>query len=652
MIYSVLQATALHLGRNIMVVGTINSGPGDRGYTTLEGGPGADAQPPLYVGYYQDQHYQSLQRTAVPASLDLGSGAADLRIVAAMGKEMGLAYLPPTVISDQVTWRNSEDEHVREQRMSEVRQRFVAVEMTKELLYEVIEEVARIGIVREAPKKKIVEVQAQQPLSKKEQEILEQSQSLLDKMISQLNMKLPDQPNQERLEIFQRLGKAETIVEYNLSASQGLVITPKKHKNENSVENRQRTALAPLQLRMGRQMTPTKYKGITSGEDEPAPVAKTKEEKATGGNVYTCIKCGQAFEKINLFVKHFIQNHKDVINANRNSKNFSFSNYWTKSKKGGGKREEEEGENPEEGPKVKDARDGSSNVDGAGDWDLNMDCQIIPMAKPANKKASARKVAKTFSLNEGEFFSQPIEAFSAVYAVEIGDEEVEQAEEVLPIDTFQCVPLTEIKLENPFEELPFNWEGEMEDLLEEKESPGEGLLKVLDLQEEEEAEEILGPTRNSELAVGVILEDILEVVFQKGEMGQVGDDVEELFNEEVLDTSLEMMRHQVYIKDFSWVPLEDQFLHCDPEEKAQAETLLLLRKLKNVEKQREEVKTLMLSSTDEDMTTQLVLRILGEGALPLKADHSQVELATPKLVVSVRWVAAKKAVKPFCLFIS
>ena len=67
--YPVLQATALYLGRNIMVVGTINSGPGDRGYTTLEGGPGADAHPPLYVGYYQDQHYQSLQRTSEPASL-------------------------------------------------------------------------------------------------------------------------------------------------------------------------------------------------------------------------------------------------------------------------------------------------------------------------------------------------------------------------------------------------------------------------------------------------------------------------------------------------------------------------------------------------------------------------------------------------------
>ena len=474
MIYPVHQATALHLGRNIMVVGTINSGPGDRGYTTLEGGPGADAQPPLYVGYYQDQHYQSLQRTAEPASLDLRSGAADLRTVAAMGKEMGLAYLPPTVVSDRITWRNSEDEQVREQRMSEVRQRFVAVELTKELLFEVIEEVARVGIVREAPRKMVLEMQPQRPLSKKEQEILEQSQSLLDKMISQLDMKLPDQPNQERLEIFQRLGKAETIVEYNLSASPGLVITPKKHKNGNSSDDRKRTALAPLQLGMGRQMTPTKYKGITSGGDEPAPVAKTKEEKATGGNVYTCIKCDQAFEKINLFVKHFIQNHKDVINANRNSKNFSFSNYWTKSKKGGGKREEEEGENPEDRQKSL-VKDGSSSVNGAGDWDLQMDCQIIPMAKPTNKKASARKVAETFSLDEGEFFSQPIEASSAVFAVELGDEEVEQAEEVLPIDTFQCVPLTEIKLENPFEELPFNWEGEMEDLLEEKESQGEGL---------------------------------------------------------------------------------------------------------------------------------------------------------------------------------
>ena len=632
-VYSVLQATALHLGRNIMVVGTINSGPGDRGYTTLEGGPGADAHPPLYVGYYQDQHYQSLQRTTVPASLDLGSGAADLRTVAAMGKEMGLAHLPPTVVSDKVTWRHSEDEQVREQSMNEVRQRFLAVEMSKQVLYQVIEEVARVGIVREVPMKRIAAVQQpRRPLSKKEQEILEQSQSLLDKMISQLDMKLPVEPNSEKLEIFQLIRKAETIVEYNLSAAPGFEITPKKHKNEKSAgEKQQRRALAPLQLSMGRQITPTKYKG-TRREDEPTtPVVK--EEKATaGGNVYTCIKCEQAFEKINLFVKHFIQNHKDVINANRNSKNFSFSNYWTKSKKGGGKGEEEK-EDAEQGEKSSLVKDGSENANGAGNWDLLMDCQIIPNAKPANKRV--KKAPKTFLLHEEGFFSQPIEASSAVYAVEIDNEEMEQAKEVLPIDNFQCVPLSEIKQEfNPFEELPFNWEGEMEDMLDENNLLRGGLLKVLDLLDEEEVEEILGPTRNAELAVGVILDDLLEGVFHKGEMG-LGDDVEELFNEEVLDTSLEVVRHQVYIKDFSWVPLEDQFLHCNLEEKTQAETMLLLRNLKNVEEQRDEVKSLMLSSTDEEMTTQLVLKILGEDALPFRADHGQVKLAIPKLVVSV-----------------
>ena len=628
MVYSVLQATALHLGRNIMVVGTINSGPGDRGYTTLEGGPGADAQPPLYVGYYQDQHYQSLQRTDEPASLDLGSGAVDLRTVAAMGKEMGLAHLPPTIVSDQVSWRNSEEEQVREQRMNDIRQRFMAVDMSKQLLYEVIEEVAKVGIVKEVPRKKMAQTQSKQPLSKKQQEVLEQSQSLLDKMISQLEVKLPDQPNQERLEIFQRLGKAATIVEYNLSASPGLVLTPMKHKNENLGDEQQRTALAPLQLSMGRQMTPTKYKGSSRREEETITLAvKTKEEKSTGGNIYTCIKCDQAFEKINLFVKHFIQNHKDVINANRNSKNFSFSNYWTKSKKGGGKSED-----PEEGDKGLQVKDGRKGVNVAGDLDLQMDCQIIPMAKPANKRASVRKAGKTTSSPyEEEFFSQPIESSSAVYAVEL-DEDVEQAEEVLPIDSFQCVPLTEIKLENPFEELPFNWEGEMEDLLEENGLQGWELLRVLDLHDEDKVEEILGPFRYSERAVGVILDNILEGVFRKGE-SELGDDVEELFNEEVLDMGLEVVRHQVYIKDFSWVPLEDQFLHCDLEEKTQAEALLLLRKLKNVEEQREEVKTLMLSSTDEDMTTQLVLKILGEDALPLKADHCQIKLAAPTLVV-------------------
>ena len=53
------QATSLYLGRNIHVVGTINAGHPEN--FTKVGCPGADAFPPLYVGYYQDKHYQSLQ---------------------------------------------------------------------------------------------------------------------------------------------------------------------------------------------------------------------------------------------------------------------------------------------------------------------------------------------------------------------------------------------------------------------------------------------------------------------------------------------------------------------------------------------------------------------------------------------------------------
>ena len=56
------QATALHLGRNINVVGTINANQAGPGYSVVEGGPGAENRDPLYVGYYQDQHYQSLKQ--------------------------------------------------------------------------------------------------------------------------------------------------------------------------------------------------------------------------------------------------------------------------------------------------------------------------------------------------------------------------------------------------------------------------------------------------------------------------------------------------------------------------------------------------------------------------------------------------------------
>ena len=54
------QATALYIGRDIRIVGTSNRGQKDP-YTVLSGGEGAEGLPPLYIGYYQGKHYQSLK---------------------------------------------------------------------------------------------------------------------------------------------------------------------------------------------------------------------------------------------------------------------------------------------------------------------------------------------------------------------------------------------------------------------------------------------------------------------------------------------------------------------------------------------------------------------------------------------------------------
>ena len=65
-----VQATAIYLERNIRLVGTINAGE-SVSWTTVEAraGAGAELFPPLYIGYYQSQHYQSLQLVPGSASL-------------------------------------------------------------------------------------------------------------------------------------------------------------------------------------------------------------------------------------------------------------------------------------------------------------------------------------------------------------------------------------------------------------------------------------------------------------------------------------------------------------------------------------------------------------------------------------------------------
>ena len=61
----ICQATALIFKRRIQVVGTNNKSP--RGFFILESVPGSEELPPLTIGHYYDQHYQSLARVEPPS---------------------------------------------------------------------------------------------------------------------------------------------------------------------------------------------------------------------------------------------------------------------------------------------------------------------------------------------------------------------------------------------------------------------------------------------------------------------------------------------------------------------------------------------------------------------------------------------------------
>ena len=72
-----VQATALLLCRRIILVGTANAIPENKGFSVIEGGPGSESHPPLIVGYYQGNHYQSLQIVERGAMEEKGAGAFD-----------------------------------------------------------------------------------------------------------------------------------------------------------------------------------------------------------------------------------------------------------------------------------------------------------------------------------------------------------------------------------------------------------------------------------------------------------------------------------------------------------------------------------------------------------------------------------------------
>lgn len=101
------------------------------------------------------------------------------------------------------------------------------------------------------------------------------------------------------------------------------------------------------------------------------------------------------------------------------------------------------------------------------------------------------------------------------------------------------------------------------------------------------------------------------------------EEVQEVFLEEVVDPNLKSVRHQVYIKDFFWVPLEDQFKDCPQEDKEEVEDIFTIKKLRDLEERRKAVKVLMFKNKHTEKTKDFATRILGPDSLPEIADHDQ-----------------------------
>ena len=511
--------------------------------------------------------------------------------------------------------------------MAAVQGRFAAVSLVKDLLHQVLEEVARVGVVKEAVPPR--------ELSKKEQEAERRAEAKLDKMITIMDHRVPDKPNEEKLEIFQKLSKMAALEEFSL-ASAGAPLTPTKLQATKAV----RAAPAPLQRSMGRAVTPTKYRSNSTATEpeveapvEAVAVVQVDTAKSEAVNVYKCIKCGQAFEKINLFVKHFIQNHKDIINANRNSKTFSFSNYWSKIKvKPNGEEivpleaATEKTETKDDKKEVKKKLPGVKE-----DRDLEMECESVTSPAPkVSRKPNSKKPPRKQDMSE-EIVLEPIESSTFVFDVGTVEEVVEEA---VPIDSYQCIPLSEIKVENPLEQLPMF--EEQADVLEEQEGGLEELMVV------EDEEMILGTVSASLLVVTDLLDKVISSVVK----GSAEEEVVEVFMEEVVDTELGSVRHQVYIKDFHWLPLEDQFEECTVEERRQVDRLFAIRALEGEEEQRKAVKALLLEAEDVAHVREFARRIVGEAALPAAADHGQAVAARPRVVAADHCYGMRRRPRP------
>ena len=577
-------------------MGTANYGQ-QQSFTRLEADSEADKFPPLYIGYYQDKHYQSLEWT----------GGSEVR-------EM-VAAITEQLLSQVVA--------LAEERSSRPRK--------------------RCKILPVVPFKGFKKTAADIARENKENE-------KLDSLIDFLNRK--KKCDEKRLDIFQNFDKIERIMQAFRVAAGGQSVSPSVGGSGHSQGQERKTGRKskPLQLAMGPVVIPTKYKDHVSDEEQeveeieiiktetkvPGPVSNDKPGKEAVTHildVYKCNKCNHAFEKINLFVKHFIKVHKDVIDVNKSSSNFSFSNFWTKMKvKASSKKKNEavdvvdDGLSLESFLNVKKVKVVNDNNNG---FDLLMNCSSHPFL--VEKKAvrskqeddilsSTREETKIDPETLCYLGLAPTEFSTLVCDVEDQETagEPQEPEPVL-VDKYQMIPLSEIKVENPLEELNFPLASRL---------PISPMKEAVKLRDEEI---VVGLASDSELLADDLLEDILENVFAVIAEIHQEEEVQEIFDEMFHDESRTRISHQIFIKDFTWTPLEDQFADCPEQE--EISQILAMRGLTSEADKLRAVRGLLVKTNNNSAAIKsYITRILGDRFLAGEADHSQSVPAVARTV--------------------
>ena len=524
------------------------------------------------------------------------------------------------------------------------------------LLVKVLEE-AHLRSLRPKKKCKVRPIKPFKEPSKSVEELEKQKiqNEKIDSMLRVIKKRAGLKPNEDRLEIFQNLQMLDTIMEF-YQVCWGGVQGVQKSSDELD-------ALKAKEPELKEFWKEGKKKDVKEEEIKAPTEAVTHIL-----DVFKCNKCNHAFEKINLFVKHFIKVHKDVIDANKNSSSFSFSNFWTKMKVRASvkKKDKEDDEKncemskPEEKPTVKEEPKkhvvelsiidelialklfkmkkppltSQIKYDATDtDVDLEMDCESQPFSIQRRIYLDERDAGEDdgYSLSVTDFHIKnrnPGDFQSCIFLSEgeMTSYEMISKAELEVTDKYQMIPLSEIKLENPFEDLPFSWK--YEDFV--PEVSKSGLEDVVDICHEDT---VLGLASEAEIvALEVVasilhqMESILSDIFKE-------DDVEELFQEEFHDELNRNISHQIYIKDFTWIPLEDQFTDCPDHEQEDIAKLFSIKKVRRDEDKITATKMLLLNTdNDRDIIRSYISRIVGERFIPREADHNETVHAKAKYI--------------------